>query len=384
LVKWSSHLATTAHLADAVDEAAEALSTDLGGSPQLVVAFVTGDYSDHFHQLPDYVRRHFPNAELVGCSAHGVIAGGREVEREPSISLTGAILPGVEIKSFHLDQDPKSWVGSIGLDPDLEPEFVLLTDPYSLPAQNVVDWFDAAYPVSTKIGGLASGAGQPGETALWAAGHTHRTGAVGVALCGNVEVDTIVAQGCRPIGSPMFVTRADGNLIIELDGQPALASLELLHTELSPDDQRLFRRALHIGVVMRDALESYEHGDFLIRNILGIDPNEQTLAVDLIPRDNQVVQFHVRDSITSAEDLSTMLSRHQYGSPAGALLFSCVGRGQELYGVANHDSQMFSEQLGPVPLGGFFSGGEIGPIHGETFVHGYTSSFGLFRPKRPT
>jgi len=379
-VRWASAIATPSHLGDAVNEAAEAVLAELGEAvPDLVVAFVSEAHADHYQRFPDYLAEHFPTATVLGCSAGGVIGGGREIEGEPAISISAARLPDVEVESFHLDPDPDHW--DRGFSVKGEPELVVLADPYSCDAQRLVRWLDTRAPDSTKIGGLASGGGSLGAHALFTTGAVHRTGAVGVALRGNIEVDTIVAQGCRPVGQPMFVTRAEDNVITELDGQPALVALELLHAELAPDDQQLMRHGLHIGVVMEEACEVYEHGDFLVRNVLGIDSQAGTLAVDLLPRPGQVVQFHLRDAATSADDLSELLSRHQYAEPAGALLFSCLGRGRRLYGEPDHDSTMFADHMGPVPLGGFFGNGEIGPVRGTTFVHGYTSSFGLFRPK---
>lgn len=379
-MRWASAIATPSHLGDALAEAAESVLSALDDQqPDLVVAFVSGDHSDHFGRFSGYLREHFPDAEVIGCSAGGVIGGGREIEGEPALSLTGAVLPDVELKSFHLDADPDRWEL-----PDLgeAPEFILLPDPHSVSALELVEFFDEKFPDAIKIGGLASGAPEVGGHALFTSDGVHRSGAVGLALSGNLEIDTIVAQGCRPIGQPMFVTRSENNVILELDSQPALTALEILHAELSPDDQQLFRTGLLVGVVMEDSCEVYEHGDFLIRNIRGIDPKLGAIAVDLLPSSGKVVQFHLRDAATSAEDLSEMLSRHQYAEPAGALLFSCMGRGRGLYGEPNHDSAMFAERLGPVPLGGFFGNGEIGPVQGKTYVHGYTSSFGLFRPKR--
>jgi small ligand-binding sensory domain FIST len=93
-----------------------------------------------------------------------------------------------------------------------------------------------------------------------------------------------------------------------------------------------------------------------------------------------VVQFHLRDARTSADDLDQLLARHR-GTPAGSLLFSCLGRGTHLYGRADHDTDLVRRHFGDVPLGGFFCNGEIGPVQGTTFLHGYTSAFGLFRPR---
>ncbi|HTM19139.1 MAG TPA: FIST C-terminal domain-containing protein, partial [Kofleriaceae bacterium] len=193
---------------------------------------------------------------------------------------------------------------------------------------------------------------------------------------------TVVAQGCRPIGAPLFATRAEGNLIHELDGTPAVEVLESLYSELPARDQALFRTSLFIGVVMDERREVYRQGDFLVRNLIGIDARSGALAVSARLRANAVVQFQLRDADTSAADLQALLDARDGDAPAGALLFSCMGRGEMLYGRPHHDAEMFRARVGAVPLGGFFCNGEIGPVAGRTHLHGYTSSFALFRPRR--
>ena len=140
------------------------------------------------------------------------------------------------------------------------------------------------------------------------------------------------------------------------------------------------RQSLFIGVVMDDALETPDRGDFLVRNILGADPKRGILAIGGRLVEHQTVQLHVRDARTSAEDLAALLSvSAEAGAPEGALLFSCLGRGRGLYGVPDHDIKLMQEQFEGLPTGGFFCNGEIGPVGGTSFLHGYTSSIGLFR-----
>jgi small ligand-binding sensory domain FIST len=303
------------------------------------------------------------------------------VEFDTGLSLTAAVMPNVDITPFHLGEGEDEWEHRIRIDPERAPELVVLPDPLSCNPQHLVDWLDECFPDSTKIGGLASAAVQPGGNALFLGDTVHRAGAVGIALTGDVELDTLVAQGCRPVGTPMFVTRSSGNIVLELDGTPAVKVLESLYAQLSRGDQQLFRSSLFLGLVMRDDLEVYDRGDFLIRNLIGVDVARSAIAIAAVPRANQVVQFHLRDANTSREDLAHILTRHSHATPSGALLFSCTGRGRGLYGKPDHDTSMFHDVLGPVPLGGFFCAGEIGPVHGQTFLHGYTSSFGLFRAK---
>jgi len=379
-MKWASDLAATTRLEDAIDEVADSLIADLGGAdPDLVIAFVSPEYEGYYSQLPRCVAAHFPNAQLVGCSAGGVIGGGEEVERAPALSLTAAALPGVDIKPFHLESMPHHWAGAIDVDPEKDPTFVMLSEPFSGNAEPLARWLDNAYPTSTVVGGIASGAEEPGGNVLFHNDQQYRDGSLGLALTGNLRVDTLVAQGCRPIGSPMFVTRSDGNLLLELDGVPAMAVLESLYKELGPADQILFKTSLFMGLVMNDARQVYERGDFLIRSLAGVSQERSALVIAAKLRDQQVVQFHLRDGDTSAQDLDELLVKSTGFEPQGALMFSCLGRGAGMYGVPNHDSTLFAKHHPGVPLGGFFCNGEIGPVQGQTHLHGYTSSIALFR-----
>ena len=203
-----------------------------------------------------------------------------------------------------------------------------------------------------------------------------------MALDGDVVIDTVVAQGCRPIGEPMFVTRCERNFLYEVDGRSPAAVLSDLHRRASTRDKELFRSSLFLGIVMREQQE-YQQGDFLVRNVLGLDGKTGAVAVGALLRTGMVVQFHLRDARTSAEDLDTLLGRYA-GQPVGSLLFSCLGRGVHLYGRADHDTDLARRHFGDLPLGGFFCNGEIGPVQGTTFLHGYTSAFGLFRPRSAT
>jgi small ligand-binding sensory domain FIST len=216
-------------------------------------------------------------------------------------------------------------------------------------------------------------------------GDLHRQGAVGVALTGNVIVDTVVAQGCRPIGKPMRVTSADRNLLLSADDKPPIEVLQDLFQRSGERDRELMQRNLFMGIAMDPLADTVQAGDFLIRNIVGADQQRGAVAVGARLTEGQIVQFHVRDADTSAEDLrgalATYLQRVGDHRAAAALLFQCTGRGSYLYGHEGHDTGVFSELVGEVPLGGFFCNGEIGPVGGTTYLHGYTSSFAIFRER---
>lgn len=381
-MKWASTTAATARLEDAIAEAAETVQAEIDGDVDVIFAFATEEHSAHLPTLGAEINRRFPGALLVGCTGPGVIGGGVEIEGEPALSLTAAQLPGVEIAGYYFESDPRRWSQVLEAAPGADHDVIVLSDPATGNASSLLEFLDAAMPEAQKLGALAGG-GAAGESSLFLGDRVHRTGSIALTLSGNVEIATGLAQGCRPIGAPMFVTRHHGQLIIELDGQPALRSLDAMLSELSADDREHARNRLVLGLATTAGQEIYEQGDFLIRDLVGIEPDSGAVGVavsDLAA--NQVVQFHVRDPQTASEELGEVLDDHVYAEPRGGLLFSCRGRGRLFYGRPNHDSDLLREKLGPVPIGGCFASGEIGPIAGRTYLHTYTSAFGLFRPKR--
>jgi len=393
-MKWTSALSEQPVLEDAIAECGVAIKNSVGDeSLDLAVAFISPHYEESYERVAGLMAETLGAKHVFGCSGGGVIGNGMEVEQRAGISITAAVLPNVDINPFHLQVDrlpdldagPDKWETLIGVTADKDPHFVMLADPYSFPVQDLLVGMDYAYPGATKIGGLASGASQQGGNALFLDEQVLRTGAIGLALDGNITVDTVVAQGCRPIGSPMRISKSDRNMLLELEGEAPMAVLRNLYQEVPKRDQELLGHSLFLGVVMDELIDSPVQGDFLIRNVVGMDQSTGGLAIGEMLKEGQLVQFHLRDAETSTDDLQAVLDRyaveHRENDIPGALLFSCLGRGQFLFGKPNHDTDLFREKLGDVPLGGFFCNGEIGPVSGTTFLHGYTSSFGLFRPK---
>ena len=393
-MKWASALSGETSLTDAVNECAANVKEQLGGaSADLAVIFTSSHHQADFEEIPGLLRDGLAPRMVIGCSGGGIIGNGTEVEQLPAFSITAANLPGVNVEAFHLEGDklpdldsgPNAWQDLVRVSPTQSPQFVLLADPHSFPVQNLLLGLDFAFEQSAKIGGLASSGQQQGRNALFLNGDVFRAGAVGLALHGNILVDTVVAQGCRPIGAPMRITRSRRNLLEELEGQRPLDVLRELFQRLDDRDKGLMRHSLFLGVVMDEFIDEPKQGDYLIRNVMGMDENSGAVAVGEMLKEGQLVQFHLRDAETSAQDLVAVLERYaaenRENQAQGALLFSCLGRGQYLYGRANHDSEVFRDKMGSVPLGGFFCNGEIGPVSGTTFLHGYTSSFGIFRPR---
>ena len=395
-MKWASHVSERPAWEEALDECALAIATGLGKGvePDLVVVFASAHHDEGDGSLLDGVRARFPHAAVIGCSGAGVIGGGHEVEDAPGFSLTAGHLPDVTIRGFHVASDdlpsadapPEAWADRLDVPLDTDPSFVLLADPFTLDADALLVGMDYAFPGSAKIGGLASGSAGPSRPhALYLNETTYREGAVGIALFGNVVVDTVVAQGCRPIGEPMRVTGVDRNVLLSLDGEPPINRLQQVYERSSERDRELVQRNLFMGIAMDPLLETAQAGDFLIRNVMGMDPQRGAIAIGATLQEGQLVQFHVRDADTSAEDLRLALAAYHRTagerSPAGALLFSCTGRGRHLYGSVDHDTGIFDELVGSMPLGGFFCNGEIGPVANTTYLHGYTSSFAIFRAR---
>ncbi len=395
-MKWASSLSEDRSLQNALDQIVYDIRSQIGKDP-IDLAFLFT--SPHFqHENENILKAIYESLRcriLVGCSGGGIIGGGKEVEHRPAIALTVAHLPGVEIIPFHLDSSdlpdldasPKKWQACLQAKPEQRPHFVLLADPFSFDMEKGLIGLDFAYPTAMKVGGLASGGSDAGQNALFLNREVYRSGLVGVALSGDIEIDTIVAQGCRPIGAPLPITQCNRNLLITLDHKPPVEVLQEIYEELSEGDQKIMQHSLFLGLAMTPFKETLARGDFLVRNLIGMDSKTGSLAVGALLREGQMVQFHLRDAETSTEDLKWYLTQYQMEGKArsakGALLFSCLGRGEHLYDKPNHDSDLFHTRFGPLPLGGFFCNGEIGAVGGTTFLHGYTSCFGIFKSAPP-
>jgi len=391
-MRWASTISRQASTDLAVREAiAEARQAFGDLSADLVFCFLSPNHVASARDVVAQLGGHFPGAVVLGCSAQSCVGGAVEVEEGPSLSLTLANLPDVSLHAFEVSPtalaaagaDSTGWREIARVDPDARPAFVLLGDPFSGNAEAVIGGLEAGYPGAVQVGGLASGGRNPGESVLLLQDRVLGDGFIGLALTGDVEIDTVVAQGCRPIGQPMFITRSEQNVIFEVDGRPPMTVLNELAENASERELRLFQTSLFVGVQMNPDQVELGRGDFLVRNVIGGDRDSGAVAVGALVEDTQVVQFQLRDGETAAEDLELGLSHYaDKNAPAsGALLFSCVGRGRGMYGSENHDSAALQRILGDISVSGFFCNGEIGPVQGRTFLHGYTSAFGIFRPR---
>lgn len=415
-LQWTNAISTRLSLEAAVTEVVERVKQSLSTEPDLGIIWISSAYASEYPRLVPLLLEQLPLPVLIGSGGSGIIGmndseQALEVEGNPALSLSVARLGGVEVESFHisaqelpdLDSPASAWTELVGVPPEKQPQFILLCDPFSSKINDLLEGLDFAYPGSAKVGGLASAMATGMQSGLFyhslqRPGRTlYREGAVGIALSGNIILDPVVAQGCRPIGSQYQVIKGERNIILavaetgstgvieqKIPPVPPLEALRQLIASLSPNDQQLAQHSLFIGIARDEFKSELKQGDFLIRNLLGVDPTLGAIAIGDRVRPGQRIQFHLRDAQTSAEDLELLLRAYQdkqgkASAAIGALLFSCLGRGKELYGQPNFDSQLLHRYLGNIPIGGFFCNGEIGPVGERTFLHGYTSVFGIFR-----
>lgn len=408
-MKWASAISTSASLEAAIKEVTQDATRQLAGkTPDLALVFVSVAFASEYARLLPLLKEQLAVTHIVGCSGSGVIGMSdefpEEVEEGAALSLTLAHLPNVDIKSFHftatdlpdLDSPPGQWSELIGVDSAASPSFVLMADPFSSGTSELLQGIDFAYPGSAKVGGLAGIESFNRSSGLFCNDKLHREGIVGVALSGEIVMEAIVAQGCRPIGELYRVSEGDRNIMLKLEqedvgeteSQTPLEVLQNIFQSLDEEDRELAQNALFIGVAQSGFKPSLTRRDFLIRNLVGVDPRDGSIAVADKIRPGMRIQFHMRDAQTSADDLENLLRRYRVeslennlgssgSSPVGALLFSCTGRGEGLYDEPNFDSDLFEQYLGPLPIGGFFCNGEIGPVGATTFLHGFTSVFGI-------
>jgi len=324
---------------------------------------------------------------MVGCSGEGVIAGAEELETAPAVTLWAASLPNVSLEAIQLSFSPtqdqfrlSGWP-----EPDVgDSTFLLFADPFTTPMREVLGLLDEQYPGAKAIGGLAGGGQSDGKNRLVFHGEALTGGLVGVRLSGPVDVRPVISQGCRLVGERFVVTKAEHNLIHELGGVPALERLQAIFESLPEEDRRHAHRALHLGIAIDEHRDRFERGDFLVRNLVGADQTTGSVAVGDVVQEGQTVQFQLRDARSASEDLNVLLATDRAAHrrpPLGALMFSCCGRGRGLFGIPNHDAVAMADRLGSIPVAGFFAQGEIGPVGGRNFLHGYTACMALFAEK---
>ena len=357
---------------DVVGRVLEALG-DAETPPDLAMVFVTPVHAPVINEIVKTVNATLRPASLLGCAAVSVVGGEKEVERGPAISLwagrTGPVTP------FHLtvsqSPDGLTFTGWPATIPDDASALLLLPDPFTFPTDDLLRRMEEDRPGLPVVGGMASAARAPGGNRLIIDDRVVTAGAVGAFLGPHVEVTTVVSQGCRPVGSPFVVTRAEHNIVYELAGKPAVERLQEVAAGLTDEDRELLADLVQIGRVIDERKLDFGPGDFLVRGVVGADPNSGALRVGDIVDVGSTAQFQVRDHTTADQELRRMVDGR---SADAALVFTCNGRGTHLFPEPDHDAQVVSEGLGGAPVAGMFCAGELGPIGGQNFMHGFTAS----------
>jgi small ligand-binding sensory domain FIST len=372
---------------------AEKLRTQLGAHPvSLGLVFMSPKFFPHAQSTLEILRVHARIPLLAGCSSTSLVAGPREFEDAAGIVLALYSLPGAELKGFRFTQtqveeaeDATYWPSESGVEAKRTNGWLAFIDPFHLDAESWMRSWNTAYAPLPTFGGLSSGIYSDQTTQVYLNGDVFEDGGVAISIGGEVTLSGVISQGCTPIGETWTLTRVEQNLIHQIANRPAYAVLAETVQQLSVADQQKARGNLFIGLVVNEYLEDFHRGDFLVRNLIGGDPNSGVLAVAALPRAGQTIQFHRRDAVAANEDMDELLERakEKIGDATiyGGCICCCNGRGKNLFGQPNHDAERVQKELGPIGLGGFYGNGEIGPVGEKNYLHGFTASLALFVKK---
>jgi small ligand-binding sensory domain FIST len=385
--RFASALSTASDLDLAASRTVGRVAAELGGPASLACLFLTQHFQGDLKAVANLICDQLGTNNLIGCVAESVAGVNQEVEDNPGLALWAMAEPRQEISLSHVqfERTPDGslftgWPEGYELDWPSDAGILAIGDPYSFPADHLLEQINELHPGVLVCGGMASGATAPGESRIFYGREVVSRGAVLAFLRGPVRMRTLVSQGCRPIGKPMVVTKAERNVIFELGGKPALLQLKELFATLPTSEQALVQKGVHVGIVVSEYKEKFEYGDFLIRNVTGFDQNVHAIAIGDWVRVGQTVQFHIRDRDTADDDLHQHLkqAKKSIAAPEAALLFTCNGRGTRFFSEPHHDATSIGVTLGQIPMAGFFAAGELGPVSGKNYMHGYTASIALF------
>ncbi|MGI8939530.1 MAG: FIST signal transduction protein [Iamia sp.] len=372
---------------EAIGEVVGAVLDRLGPDPDLAVLFVSPALAGASEDLAATVRSTLAPGVLVGCTASTVIGGPREVEQGAAVALWAANVgpcTAVRLEGDLVEGGMRVRGVPAGEAQGGPRTLLLLSDPFSLPLEGLLAGMADDLPDLTVVGGLASGARGPGGNRLILDGEIHHDGAVGVLLPPGATATPLVSAGCRPVGEPMIVTRVDGPVLLELAGQPALDQLVTVGRSLSEEDRAVFEVGPQIGIVVDEGQPTFATGDFLIRGIVGADPDRRGVAIGDQVSIGTTVQFHLRDAASADEEMRRLLAEAAGAIPdgrdQGALVFTCNGRGFSFFGQPDHDAELVTDLVGPA-VAGMACAGEIGPIGGRSHLHGFTASVLLLRDR---
>lgn len=357
-------------------------------SPSFAVLFASAHFLGSEETLAAAVAEQTGPLPLIGCIAQAVVGGAREVESGPAVSLwLAGGLGAVETFAMEFVRTPSGGAyGGYRFAPGGAGIHLMICDPFTFPPADLLAHLNKHVAGTVVMGGMASGGLAMRQSRLFLDGRVLSRGAVGARLS-EARADLLVSQGCRPVGDPYTVTQAEANVIYELGGRPPVARLQELAAALPASDRELLTRGVHVGIVINEYRAERRQGDFLIRAILGADAESGAIAVGDEVQVGQTVQFHVRDADSAGEDLRRTLQEEAAalgGRPAaGALMFTCNGRGSQLFAQPSHDAGLLAKVLGEIPVAGFFCAGELGPVGGQNYVHGFTASIALFPQPTP-
>jgi small ligand-binding sensory domain FIST len=384
VARSASAVSTLADTRRAAEEVAALVRDDLAGAPaDLAFLFLSPEHvSEAEHAAAAVIDVLAPGA-LAGATGEAVIGTARELEATPAMSLLATSLPDGRARVHHLSVRDAGDGPAVEMPAELVPApgepMLLMADPYTFPADAFLEGVSARFDGAVAVGGLASGGSGPGRHALVCGRRVMRHGAVAVVIEGGVNMRVLVSQGCRPIGPEMVITSAEGNVINELAGRPAYERLTEIISGLDEHERELVQHGLLAGLVIDENRADYGSDDYLMRAVMGGDPERGSLVVGEAVRVGQTFRFHARDAASADADLRTALRAQAADGerPQAALLFACNGRGTNMYPEADHDAGAVAEELGPIPLAGMFCSGEIGPVGGQTFLHGFTATMAL-------
>ncbi len=371
----ASALSTKLDPVQATQEACASARADLGDvSPDLAFLFFSGSEPDVAQEVVSAAQKVLSPGALIGCRSQGVAGGAREVEDGPAVAVWAVDSIGVSVFGVEFDRADQVFRRMPEALPD-GATVLAIADPFTVPPDRFLDAVAGRGRDVRVIGGLASGGRAPGESRLLLNHEVWNGGAV-VAVVSGARVEPLVSQGCTPIGSPATVTRAENNVIYEMGGQSPIERIRETYGRATPEERVLMQHGLHVGTVIDEYRTEFHRGDFLIRGVLGADPETGAVAVGDIVDVGRTVQFHVRDAASADEDLRALLAAA--ARPRAVLMFTCNGRGTNLFDAPDHDAAAVRRAFGDVPLAGFFCAGEFGPVGGRNFLHGFTASLAMF------
>jgi small ligand-binding sensory domain FIST len=397
--RFSSALSTKADSDAAIGEVSEKLVAGLAGAkPDLAAVFVSHHHGTAIENLGPRIAQATGARVLIGCTGEGIVGATKEIERGAAISLFGGTLPGTQLRPFVVQarREPEEKIGFTKVPEVLDRAragVLLLADPFTFPAAEYLELLNHELPGVPVVGAMASGGNGPGQNLLVTGEGLVESGAIGVVVEGDVEMRPVVSQGCRPVGKAWVITACKDNLIQKLGGKQAVQVLMETLQGVSEEDRNLLQNRPFLGLAVDPTKSDFGRSDFIVRMLVGIEPQQGAIAVgESGLRVGQTVQFLVRDAASAGEDLMTLMrdrAAAQAGAatepPAsrGALLFSCNGRGTRMFQKPHHDIGCIQSAFAEVvPASGFFAMGEIGPVGGRNFLHGFTASVALFQARR--